>query len=365
MNSSTSSSSAPLFLAAMAGGLALAAAAFTLAPESWIHTAPEYGMAEAFEDHIEEACARKAAPELLIVGDSRAVAGLSVEAIEAAGIDAEKFALGGSGIFAGWATLDRLIDCGVRPKAVVMAYGTVHMLDTGAVMDRSLNYDVIKGPRAEHAYGMLSNWEDRGGRKIAFKAVSAFGAEATLLDFVLMRPALRNVLERPPLAFENHRINERERLAFERTGGDRFYGEATGTDELPDEASFEGGLRAMNLRATEEIAKLGREHGFDVLFYVLPVSELAREKLPPRIFELAEEFRGQIRDLGVLALNDVWSLPDADFGDPSHVNAAGRAKVVADFLKRVEPDRFGWKQSGANQRGRQPFATEPGEPPPT
>ena len=47
---------APMFLAAMVGGAALTAAALSLAPEDWIHKAPEYGMAEAFEDHIEQAC---------------------------------------------------------------------------------------------------------------------------------------------------------------------------------------------------------------------------------------------------------------------------------------------------------------------
>lgn len=205
---------APTFLAAMVGGAALTAAALSLAPEDWIHKAPEYGMAEAFEDHIEQACRDRIAPELLIIGDSRAVAGVSVEMIRAMGIDAEKFALGGSGIFAGWATLDRLIDCGVRPKTVAMAYGTVHMLDAGAIMDRTTNYDVLKGPRASHAYKMASAWEDRRSRKIAYKAISFLGTEATGIDFALMQPALRNVLERPPAAVENWLGNARERRSF-------------------------------------------------------------------------------------------------------------------------------------------------------
>jgi hypothetical protein len=315
--------------------MVLAVAVFSLAPERWIHTGPEYGMAEAFEDHIEQACAKKIAPELLILGDSRAVAGVSVKEIRAAGIDAEKFALGGSGIFAGWAALDRLVDCGVKPKTVVMAYGTVHMIDKGAVMDRTANYDVLKGATWRHAYAMASAWEDSNARQLAYKAVSVLGTEATGLDFVLMRPALRNVLERPAHALENERMNEEERVGFLASGGDRFYGQANGTSELPDEATFEGGLRPMNLRATEAIAALGKANGFDVKFYVLPVSETAKHGLEPRIFEMAEDFRGQLAGMGVSALNDVWVLPDADFGDPSHVNRQGREKVTADFIGRI------------------------------
>jgi hypothetical protein len=357
MSSSTSSSeeapkaargSAPLFLASMAGGVVLALAAFSFAPESWIHTGPEYGMAEAFEDHIGEACAKKLAPELLIIGDSRAVAGVSVKGIRAAGIDAEKFALGGSGIFAGWATLDRLVDCGVKPKTVVMAYGAIHMLDQGAVMDRTTNYDILKGRRAEHAYAKAGEWEDRFARQMAYKAVSVFGAELTGVDFALMRPALRTILERPPHAIENHRIAEEERRDFLASGGDRFYGLANGTSELPDEATFEGGIREMNVKATEAIALLGKKRGFDMKFYVLPVSELAKKDLPPHIFEMAEDFRGQLEKLGVAPINDVWTLPDADFGDPSHVNAKGREKVTADFIARISGGALIKQAAGAN-----------------
>lgn len=352
MSSSTSSSrgSAPLFLAAMAGGALLAVTAASLAPESWIHSGPEYGMAEAFEDHIEKACAEKLAPGMLIIGDSRAVAGLSVEGIRAAGIDAEKFALGGSGIFAGWATLDRLIDCGVRPKTVVMAYGTVHMLDSGAVMERTANYDLPKGARAGHVYAMASEWEDRTGRKLSYKAASLVGTEASLLDFVLMRPALRTVLAEPALALQHHTISEGERAAFTAKAGDRYYGLANGTRELPEEAAFKGGIRPINISASEAIAALGRNSGFNVQFYILPVSETAKAKLKPEIFSMAEEFRETLEAMGIVTLNKAWTLPDTDFGDPSHVNAKGRIKVTADFLRRLADDASLAKNEAADVR---------------
>jgi hypothetical protein len=129
-------------------------------------------------------------------------------------------------------------------------------------------------------------------------------------------------------------MNEEEHTGFLSSGGDRFYGQANGTSELPDEATFEGGLRDMPAKATQAIAELGKANGFDVKFYVLPVSQTAKTGLSPRIFVMAEEFRGQLAKLGVTAINDVWVLPDADFGDPSHVNRQGREKVTADFSAR-------------------------------
>ena len=326
-----------LFLLSMAGGLVASAAVATALPESWVHTPPEFGMAEAFEDHVTAACAAKAKPELLIIGDSRAVAGVSAQEIAKAGISVEKFALGGSGIFTGWAVLDRLIDCGVRPEKVVMAYGGVHVLDTGAMMDRTTNYDLLKGPRASHAFAMAAEWEESAARRLAYKAMSIAGSDVTLVDLVLLQPALKHILEQPPAAVANSSGNEKERASFLASAGDRFYGQANGTSDLPDEKQYtaDKAVPRINRDASAAIAQLGRDNGFEVLFYLLPVSETAKAKLPPELFATVESFRGELDGLGIRAMNDVWALPDADFGDPSHVNAVGRTKVTDDFLARL------------------------------
>lgn len=328
---------ARLFLLSMAGGLIASAAIASLAPENFIHSPPEFGMAEAFEDHVTAACAAKATPDLLIIGDSRAVAGVSAQDIASAGYSVEKFALGGSGIFTGWAVLDRLVDCGVRPKSVVMAYGSVHVLDTGAMMDRTSNYDLLKGPRASHAFAKASEWEASTFRRLAYKAISVAGPELTGVDLVLLQPALRNVLEKPPAAISNNLGNEAERASFLASAGDRFYGQANGTSELPDEKQYtaDQAVPQVNREASAAIADLGRTHGFDVVFYLLPVSETAKAKLPPELFETVEAFRQELEPMGIRPLNAVWTLPDADFGDPSHVNQRGRDAVTADFLARL------------------------------
>ncbi|MEQ1607688.1 MAG: hypothetical protein ABL956_01755 [Hyphomonadaceae bacterium] len=350
MSSSTSSSDAPragaprdeakrgarLFLGAMAGGVVLSAAIASVLPEAIIHTPPEFGMAEALEDHIQQACARKAAPELLIIGDSRAVAGISVQTLRASGIDTEKFALGGAGVFAGWGVLDRLVDCGVRPKTVAMAYGAMHVLGEGSLMVRLANYDVFKGPRASHVYDMASEWEDSLARQAIFKAVSLVGTELSLTDVALMRPALRNVLAAPAHGAGNFVMNEKERVSFLADGGDRFYGTAQGSSELPDEKLYGAKQQVpqMNYRATEAVTALGRKHGFNVLFYMLPLTETASAKLPRGLLDTTAQFMGGLPAMGVTPMNRIWSLPDADFGDPSHVNARGRVRVTEDFRAR-------------------------------
>jgi len=343
---------ARLFLFSMAGGLVASIIAASYAPESWIHSPPEFGMAEALEDHIEATCAAKATPELLIIGDSRAVAGVSARTIAAAGIDVEKFAIGGAGIFSGWAVLDRLIDCGVRPKEVVMAYGTVHVLEPGGLMQRTTNFDMLKGPRASYAYSKASEWEDSLSRRITYKAISYLGTQASLVDLVLLRPALKNVLEKPPVAISNHAVNEEERANYLARRGDRFYGTANGTSELPEEGEYEPdrAVPRMNHEATAAVAALAKEHGFGLSFYLLPVSETTMAKVPGRLFDTVEAFRKDTERMGMRSLNRVWTLPDADFGDPSHVNATGREKVTEDFLAKVAASQLvaGWPANKAD-----------------
>src|SRR5262249_36486007 len=117
--------------------------------------------------------------------------------------------------------------------------------------------------------------------------------------------------------------------------GDRYYGQADSTSELPDEATFTDNQSVpMAMDATKAVAELGKTHAFPVYFYILPVSETAKKGLRPAIFDMAAKFRSQLPALGITVLNDVWVLPDADFGDPSHVNAKGRPIVTADFLQR-------------------------------
>lgn len=327
---------ARLFLGMMATGLVLSAAVASAWPENMLHGPPEYGMAEAYEDHVAEMCAAKATPELLILGDSRAVAGIAVKTLRAEGIDAEKMALGGTGIFAGWATLDQLIDCGVRPKTVVMAFGTIHMLSQGSLMVRTTNYDLIQGPRASHVYDMASQWEEDYWRRLAYKAVSIAGTEPTLVDLTLLRPSLRNVLERPSLVMHNLEVNEKERANFTALNGDRFYGTANGSSDLPDEKELGSWqiVPQMNYRATSAIATLAKEHHFNVMFYAMPLNETAMTKLPHEFIERSNTFIGIMPNMDIKPMNTVWALPDADFGDPSHVNARGREKVTADFLTR-------------------------------
>jgi hypothetical protein len=309
--------------------------------ESWLHQGPEYGMSEAHQDHMREACAKKEAVDLLILGDSRSVAGFSLKDVRAAGIDADKFSLGASGLFAGWAYLDRLLDCGVRPKNVLLSYGMIHIVDTGAIMDRSTNFDSIRGPRAGYEYDELSKAETRLARRLTYKAVSLVGPELSGVDFILLAPSLKRVLQAPAYAIENHQEFEKERANFSALEGDRYYGIDTQARELPQEKEDLGPIPRMNDAALELIQAAGKTYGFKTYFYVLPSTEIAKNGLDPKIVAKAGAWLGELPKHDITLLNNIWYLPDDDFGDEGHVNPKGRAAISADFLPRWPHGGYG------------------------
>jgi hypothetical protein len=266
---------------------------------------------------------------------------VSVKGLRAAGIDAHKFAQGGAGPFVGWAVLDRLVDCGVKPKAIVMAYGTIHVITEGAIIDRAVNFDWIRGPTASRAWRQLAEWEFplRPHHSAFYAAISIAGEELSLADLATMRPELRSILERPGLMFERRRKAEQERADYAAAAGDRYYGVAEKAEGLPEEGRFEMKSTPVNLSALRAAADIGKASGVPVYFYLLPLSETARARLDPKLFELTDEFLASARKDGIFTLNSLWSLPDTDFGDPSHVNHRGRAQVTADFIRRFAEAR--------------------------
>jgi hypothetical protein len=322
------------FLLSMAAGMVATVVAFSSIDEKFLHAGPEYGMSEAHQDHMRAACAAHEQTDTLILGDSRAVAGLSVKDMRAAGIDVDKFALGASGLFAGWTYLDRLLDCGVKPKNVLLAYGLVHMLDTGAIMDRTTNFDSIRGPRARFEYDQLSKAEDRKARQLTYKAVSILGPELSGIDFVLLAPSFRNVLSRPAQVIENNNWFNYEHAHFAAMQGDRYYGIDARATELPQEAAAELPPPRMNTEALKLISQAAREYGFKIYFYTMPNSELAMKGMKPEIAKAGRTFLADLRKYDITALNGLWTLPDDAFGDESHVNPKGRELVTRDLLPR-------------------------------
>jgi hypothetical protein len=120
--------------------------------------------------------------------------------------------------------------------------------------------------------------------------------------------------------------------------GDLYYGAGETAVGLPEEKDFQGGVSGLNLAATAGVAELGRQHGFNVRFYVLPVSELAMKGVPQHVFDTALAFLAEIDIKCVRPLIDFFRMRERDFVVGSKVIARGRAEVAEDFIARLRAD---------------------------
>lgn len=336
MNSSTSNSK--LLLIAALVTLVVIAFAVQLIDKSYIHTGPEYAMSEAVRERVDAVCKEKHV-DLVIVGDSRAVAAIESEAIRKQGLSVEKFALGGSGVFVGWAILDELSRCPVKIDNVLASYGTIHVVTPGALMERTTNYTFLHGAETAPAYKFLSQTEPRKARAIAYGAISMLGTKLTLTDLVLQRPAIKTILQKPAHALGNRDWYLRERAFFAAKHADVYYGEFPHVVGLPEEEKLTGTAIAIDPVSRASIlgiAEIARRKHYRAMLYIAPVSDLAWAKLEPAVFARTEDFIALAQGNGIEALNRAWSLPIDHFGDPSHVNSRGRAAVMADLMPRLK-----------------------------
>ena len=251
----------------------------------------------------------------------------------------QKFALGGSGVFVGWAVLDQLSRCPVKIDNVLASYGTIHVVTPGALMERTTNYTFLRDGESGAAYKFLSQVEPRTARRIAYGAISALGTKFTFTDLVLQRPAIKTILQKPAHALGNRDWYLREREFFAAKHADVYYGEFPHVVDLPEEEKLTGTAIAIDPVSRASIlgiAEIARRKHYRAMLYIAPVSDLAWAKLDPAIFARTEDFIALAQGNGIEALNRAWSLPIDHFGDPSHVNSRGRAAVMADLMPRLK-----------------------------
>jgi hypothetical protein len=329
MSFSTSSSSR--FLAGFVIAAAAAVAGFTLLDERVIHSAGEYAQARATRDRIELACARGRVG-LAVFGDSRSVASIDYAQLQAAGYDAWKFGAGGSGPVFAAHILQSLRDCGAQVDVAVLSYGPVHVFAPGAVLRMGVNYDFFNGPAARKTFALLADIDDSPLRRLVYRGVSILGADVTLLDFILVRPALKRVILEPPRLAYNEGIFTTTYESFLATGT-AYYGQADFVDAPPEDLDLDMRRAPESVTgALDRFVTLADEGGTPVYFHYQPMNEVGFSMMPDYGFAALAAFQGRMEGKGVTFLNAFHSLPLDHFGDVSHVNERGRPVVTQELI---------------------------------
>jgi hypothetical protein len=320
-----------LWFALCFGGFWAYAALFPLA-----YLDPEFAIWQAKEELLAAPCAGPC-PELVVLGDSCAVAGVDPRQLS---VPAINLALGGGTAMEAYYVLARWLESHTPPKTVVLSLSPYHFQES-LFWERLTRYHFLRFGEQREALAALR----RFGTPPLVNEATGGPVAPSLWDALLYRAWFpskysNSVIEARAIgrlgenrAFVRDVIAQRGYKAF---GARARNDESNGIEKRPEQFFVAGVLD----RYMDRLLDLAADRGIAVRFYVMPYN--------PASWAIAERERavyvaGYHAHLNALAeraanftlLNALWVLPADHFGDSSHVNPRGLAVVREDLERRL------------------------------
>ena len=277
-------------------------------------------------------------PELVVLGDSTAVAGVDPRRLP---MPALNLALGGGTAMEAYYVLDRWLESHPPPKMVLLSLAPYHFQES-LFWERLTRYHFLRFREQREALAALADFPTP---PLVDEATGAV-VEPSLFEALLYRAWFpskysNSVIEaRGATRRRDNEVFYRDVLAqrgFKTFGAHARNDESNGIEKRPAEFAVAGVLdhymdRLLALADAKDIA---------VRFYVMPYNE-ASWAIAER--ERAVYVAGYHAHLAALAarsgrfrvLNALWKLPADHFGDSSHVNARGLDVVTEDLVRRLQ-----------------------------
>lgn len=278
-----------------------------------------------------------ACPELVVLGDSCAVAGVDPRQLP---MPALNLALGGGTAMEAYYVLARYVEEHPPPKTVVLSLSPYHFQES-LFWERLTRYHFLRAAEQHEALAALADFPAPPLVNEATQAIVL----PSLWDALLYRAWFPSKYSNSVIearAIGRRRENEvfvRDVVAqrgYKAFGARARNDESNGIEKRPDQFVVAGVLdhymdRLLALAADREIA---------VRFYVMPYNEASWGIAE---HERAAYIAGYHAHLASLAersprfrvLNALWMLPADHFGDSSHVNPRGLAVVHEDLERRL------------------------------
>ena len=277
-------------------------------------------------------------PELIVLGDSCAVAGVDPRELP---MPALNLALGGGTAMEAYYVLVRYLEQHPPPKTVLLSLSPYHFQES-LFWERLTRYHFLRFREQREALDALRDFPTPPLVNEATGAVVAPSLWDALLYRVWFPSKYSNsVIEARGFARRaDNQVFLRDVLAqrgYKAFGAHARNDESNGIEKRPAQFTVAGVLdhymdRLLALAAAKDIA---------VRFYVMPYNEAS--------WAIAEHERavyiaGYHAHLATLAarsqqfrlLNALWELPADHFGDSSHVNPRGLAVVLEDLERRLQ-----------------------------
>jgi hypothetical protein len=291
--------------------------------------------------------------QVLILGDSRTMGG--IDPILLRGFESRSLALGGTTAIEAYYQLVDYLDHHEPPAALVVGFAPYHMVLHDAFWDRTVKFGFLS---RERYVRLLEDAERLDDASLGDPEPLAT-ERRTLESYGRYAASPRNPIdfsaEILSSFFLRRSENEAAARALEAHRGFFLFGHREESNGLSEEAGFASFEPSALLDSyLEALIDYAEAHGIEVYWYTMPINATSMRALSP-IYRrgFSDYLRDlEIRERGLLAASDLSSLPDDHFGDRSHLNARGVARVSAAL------ERFLFDASPHLRRPSSPDANE-------
>ncbi|MDR3535468.1 MAG: hypothetical protein P4L71_03115, partial [Acetobacteraceae bacterium] len=269
--------------------------------------------------------------EVLILGDSRAAAGVLAAALP---MRAANLAVGGGKPVEAYAALTRALACPVAPRRVVLSMDAAHFVQADLFWERAVRFGFV----GSADLARLRATADASGDRSLFAQQRFAGLPGALRDwlYVARFPSLYfaslvqggGVLRWPE--------NERALAAGRAARGQYYFGTEPGSDAIAIDGHMASFIPAPVLdRYFDRILAVLAARGIPADFVSLPMNRATEQAVQPAVRAAFAAYlaRYEARYPGFHVLGPVMrAWPDRLFGDGfAHLNPAGAALFTAAF----------------------------------
>ena len=283
---------------------------------------PEYAFWRARQDLVQNCDLG----EMLILGDSRAAAGILPSAM---GPRTTNLAMGGGKPIEALAVLRRALACPVRPRRVVISLDAVHFMQPDLFWERTVRYDLLD--RADLRDLAALSRETGDWSVFDARRTDGLPAELRIALYRMGFPSLYfgNLLKGGVfLRWWNNQAGYAATIA---SRGQHFFGTEAGSDAVAIEGTLRHFTPSVVLDAYfDRLLALLEQHGIVSHFVSLPVNQATANATPPTVVTAFQAYLQRKADRFPRfhvsgPVLPVW--PDRWFGDGfSHLNPAGAAQ---------------------------------------
>lgn len=281
--------------------------------------------------------------EAIIIGDSRALAGITPTVFNSG--DSYNLSIAGGTPIEGYFTVKKIIKYAKKPEYIILSYAPFHLINHNTY-PRPIAEDLLDYKDITELYEDLNNdseifWDNKQLSFSEIKDLNLLKAYLYKLKFPLyFKAEMRNSM------FNRSSSNLKIKESVEKSMGTFSFGQKEYCDELNRESSLSSfSPNEVIIKNLKKLLDLAEKNNIQVIYYNMPFNESSYISLPLKFRSEYNSFFKKFKKLypKVVFLSQIKYYENSFFGDSSHLNISGQLKLSIELnetLKKIKAQTY-------------------------